>query len=382
MIHGFAFILNDKDICMIDYSRIIRFGNGSVNINLPNSFKPVSQNQYLKLCNGQINLNMMGIKLSSYKLIELWELLENEGFPLDKISESLLVEEITVFLKNHFLPVVTSQIMIIKLIYAMHCCSGIKGFLNRKNKLKRTLKGITKKQLRFDNDIEEIKRAQDPNDYLKNTTDILIKLNNALDEFTIGSLLHKYFKNIQFSDDEGKPDFIVDDKQIEAKLRIRFDPDWFSQKEIRLSESVMLSLLCKEALPQIISAFDNQNADLVIVNLSINNYGQVFALGIADIGTKLLISIEQADKLMKENKKPVIIYSIINGSHPESYSIVLERKTIEHIGSNLDKIEKEYIKEVKHTSFYSYLSSLSDKFTQKNSSVKIKNMKISDLNFK
>jgi hypothetical protein len=284
MIHGFNFILNDKDICTIDYSQIIRFSNGSVNINLPDSLKPGSENQYFKLCNGKINLKMLGINLSPDKLIELWELLENEGFPLDKISESLLVEEITVFLKNHFLPVVTSQIIIIKLIYAMHCCSGINGFVNRKNKLKKTLKMITKKQIRFDNNTEERKRAQqDPSDYLKNTADILIKLNNALDEFTIGSLLYKYFKKIQFSNDEGKPDFIVNDKQIEAKIRIKFDPDWFSQEEIRLSESVLLSLLCKEALPQITHAFDNQNADLVMVNLSINNYGQVFASGIVNI---------------------------------------------------------------------------------------------------
>jgi hypothetical protein len=84
---------------------------------------------------------------------------------------------------------------------------------------------------------------------------------------------------------------------------------------------------------------------------------------------------------MKKNKKPVIIYSMINGSSPENYSIVLEYNIIEQIGSNLNKIEKEYIKEFKHKDFYSFLSSLSDEFAKK-SSTKIKNMKINNLNFK
>jgi hypothetical protein len=78
----------------------------------------------------------------------LWDEFQGDGYPLDKISESLLVYDINDFLRGILL--IPSLIEPIILIDSINSCKSIKGTDLRKSNLKRVLNGIVKEQANLD----------------------------------------------------------------------------------------------------------------------------------------------------------------------------------------------------------------------------------------
>ena len=120
-----------------------------------------------------------------------------------------------------------------------------------------------------------------------------------------------------------------------------------------------MRLLSRDAFKAgvITRAFDKQETDIVIINMSHSEFGDIFAqyiLGVNKENYELYFAFDYAKKLVNERKKAIILYTEIT-SHFGSYrlgAIASEREKFEQLGSELDKKEKECKIDVKTQDYY------------------------------
>jgi hypothetical protein len=114
-----------------------------------------------------------------------------------------------------------------------------------------------------------------------------------------------------------------------------------------LDESLCLRLLSRDAFKSgtIDEAFDRQNTDIAVINLSHSEFGDLFAAYVYTInkGYQFDSAFENAVKLIQQNKKAVILYSEII-TMDKTYRIgalCSEKETVMALGSELEKREKD-----------------------------------------
>jgi hypothetical protein len=340
-IMGYTIVEHGKIIASVDYNPLFSRTGGKPTFTFPNSYMPHAINQEtLRLSSCTLDTKSFGCISSANQLESLWNYFQTKGLPLSKIAESFLVYDVD-HLGKGMIPI-PSIIEPILLIDSMNSCRYIKGVELRFTELKKELTAITDKQIYFDS--QQNVEKQDYISYIKNTKDMLRTILSAINEFQLTFAINQLLP-VDFSDDKGKPDLILHstkDIKIDAKLRLadinlRFNSDG----SIEIPTSALLGLLCKEAYPQIVRAFDDQSANIVMVNLTMTEYGILLSTELTGIGDRLDKSLNQAIHMTEElHKQVVILYSKARGQLTDIYSVLLEREEMEMIGANIDKIEK------------------------------------------
>jgi hypothetical protein len=131
--------------------------------------------------------------MSDAKELELlWDEFQGDGYPLDKISESLLVYDINDFLRGILL--IPSLIEPIILIDSINSCKSIKGTDLRKSNLKRVLNGIVKEQANLDQLGHRLSGGQQEYaSYIQRSKNLLGKIPTSINEFQIASPIKQLF---------------------------------------------------------------------------------------------------------------------------------------------------------------------------------------------
>jgi hypothetical protein len=348
---GYQITQGGKIVISIDYNPFFTITSGTPTFTFPDSYFPIASDVNLKLCSCEINVKSFGCISNAKELEGLWKEFQMKGIPLDKMAESFLVYDVNSFC-NGTIPL-PSIIELVILIDSINSVKNIKGVHLRITKLKKELSAITDKQIYFDK--QRNNETQEYNSYCKNCEDLLETILSAINEFQVAIAIKKSFPELEFTDDKGKSDLVIRKKNlnIDAKIRLpKINLTTNSDKSVELSPKALLALLCKDGFPQIANAFDEQLAEIVVVNLTTTQYGFLLSTESTSLGNQFESSLNEAIRMVEDGKQVVIVYSKTRGDIIDIYSTALERGKIELIGANIDKIDKIFKRNLKPLDFF------------------------------
>jgi hypothetical protein len=144
---------------------------------------------------------------------------------------------------------------------------------------------------------------------------------------------------IELTDDIDKPDFKVIDNGIliETKMRLTNDkPAYKDPNNMDITNKTIFSLLMRDGFAPLKRAFDEQNADIAMVNLSVSSYGFLLSTGLI-IDSNFKNTMITALNTVKNNDKAVIFYTIPRGSINGISAICFKKSIVNEIGGNLDR---------------------------------------------
>lgn len=101
-------------------------------------------------------------------------------------------------------------------------------------------------------------------------------------EYNTASCINK-IAPIEFTSDISRPDFKVKDSEIliDTKLRLENDrPAYKDPANVDLTNGTVLSLLMKDGFVPLQRAFDEQDSDIAMINLSLSSYGFMLSTGL------------------------------------------------------------------------------------------------------
>jgi hypothetical protein len=129
-------------------------------------------------------------------------------------------------------------------------------------------------------------------------------------------------------------------------------------KTVRVNKPGLVALVCRDAFSQFTQAFENQGADIVLVDLTHSQFGDILSASALESGIDFTLetAFDTGTQLLAKGEKVVIIYSEIFTTAPQNVlpiaSVVDDRDHAEQIGRKLDKLEKDHYK--KNGKFLSY----------------------------
>lgn len=288
----------------------------------------VDDDKLLRFPYCSFNTEAYGLIHSANDLVSIWQRFVVDGFPLEEILS--------------LLNTANEPIEIARTIDALECCRLIKGVEGRSADIKQKLCGIIEQRNSTTNEKKER---------------VLLALTSTSDELRIAYTITKMGYPLEFRKMKG-PDFIIGGKVtklIEAKSR--FNRTHFgetSNKQVILTEKGIFSLLCRDAFPLSKKAFDEQGTHIALVNLSHSEYGLLLPVHsyANEREFQLKKAIDDAFSLSRTGEDAVVLYMESSGGTSEYFGLTLPRKTIETIGSSLDKIENILRRRGKPYDFY------------------------------
>ena len=304
--------------------------NGKYRLGIFSPLKPTIIASNLKFITGEVDPNILGINSSPYQIIKLWEEYETMGFPLEDIAQSLYVVELMGFIRSWEAPSVTLLAEVIVLLESINKCKYITGFDKRVSRDKRKLLDIVES------------RNKDKYNLQKNM-DIYQKIYALHNDYTTAKYVNEIVA-ISLTDDISKPDFKVIDSGIliDTKMRFAVDkPVYEDPTNVDISNKAIFSLLMKDGFAPLERAFDEQNSDIAMVNLSLSSYGFMLSTGlIADSNFRLTMTT--ALNLVKSKEKAIIFYSLPRGTINGIFAICFKRSIVDEIGGNLSRIDAQF----------------------------------------
>ncbi len=306
--------------------------DGTYSLGIFSPLKPKIKANNLEFITGEVDPKILGISSSPQQIIQLWEDYEQQGFPLEDTLQALYYIELTEFLSSSQRPAVTLLSEVIILLNSIYQCKQIIGFSKRINQDKRKMLDLVNA------------RNTDKKNIQKNI-DIYEKIYSMHNEYLTAYHVNKIVP-IELTDDIGKPDFKVIDNDIWIDTKMRFTNDKSAYKDpnnIDLTNRTIFSLLMKDGFAPLERAFDEQNANIAMVNLSISSYGFLLSTGlITDSDFKSTMT--NALNMVKNNDKAVIFYTLSRGTINGNSAICFKRSIVDNIGGNLDRIDKQLIR--------------------------------------
>lgn len=304
--------------------------NGTYSLRIVSPLKPKVKGNNLEFITGEVGPTILGINTSPQHILQLWENYEQQGFPLEDILQALYYIELLKFLRSWQTPTVTLLAEVVILLDSFDKCKQIIGFSKRIRQDKRKIL-----------DLVDARNTDKKN--IQKNRDIYEKIYSMHNEY-----LTAYYVNeivpIELTDDIGKPDFKVIDNDILIDTKMRFTNDKSAYKDpnsIDLTNKTIFSLLMRDGFAPLERAFDPQNADIAMVNLSISSYGFLLSTGlITDSNFKSTMT--NALNMIKNNDKAVIFYTIPRGTINKISAICFKRSIVDNIGGNLDRIDKKF----------------------------------------
>ncbi|HJT47492.1 MAG TPA: hypothetical protein VJ729_04860 [Nitrososphaeraceae archaeon] len=304
--------------------------NGKYELGIFSPLKPTTKTSNLEFITGEVDPNILNIHSSAEQVIKLWEEYEIIGFPLEDIAQSLYQLELIEFIRTWQAPPVTLLAEVIVLLDSINRCKQIKGFNVRLSKDKRKL-------------LEIIESRNKAKKNLQKNRDVYEKIYTLHNEYATASYINE-ISPIELTDDINKPDFKVIDSgiMIDTKMRLANDkPAYKDTSDMDLTNQSIFSLLMKDGFAPLQKAFDDQNADIAMVNLSVSSYGFLLSTGlIAD--SNFRDTITMALNMVKNKEKAVIFYTLPRGTISGIFAICFKRSIVDNIGGELSRTDSQF----------------------------------------
>lgn len=304
--------------------------NGTYSLRIVAPLKPIIKGSNLEFITGEVDPTILGINTSPQHILQLWENYQQQGFPLEDILQALYYIELREFLRSWQTPTVTLLAEIVILLDSFDKCKQIIGFSKRITQDKRKILDLVDAR---NTDKKNIQKNRDINE----------KIYSMHNEY-----LTAYYVNeivpIELTDDIGKPDFKVIDNDILIDTKMRFTNDKSAYKDpnsIDLTNRTIFSLLMRDGFAPLERAFDQQNADIAMVNLSLSSYGFLLSTGLITV-SNFKSTLTNALNMVKNNDKAVIFYTIPRGTINKISAICFKRSIVDNIGGNLDRLDKQF----------------------------------------
>jgi hypothetical protein len=319
---------------------------------LDDEFRPKKIDEYnLKIFDDSlpIPLKIIGCNISADEILQEWNVLETNGFPLIHISRLLMALELIDRERGGFY-ILPMLIHLIKIICAIHCIRLVSGGNERINKLKKELSSLVFNAT--EGAIEQRKIANDQ---------IINKILSYSDEFQIGCILHKLYLSLKANTGKG-PDFLLDDLGIKIEAKSKLNRRYLGRlwnPSIPIDKITCLKLMSKDVFEsgRLEEAFEHQDTDIAIMNESHSQFGALFAAhaySLDNLNLELSKVFEEAIITAKSKGKVVVLYSeqLVVGEPYSICAIASQRDIVEYYGANLDKIEKDLKINTKTTKGY------------------------------
>jgi hypothetical protein len=183
---------------------------------------------------------------------------------------------------------------------------------------------------------------------------ILEAVVTVTDEFRIAYALQNINSALIFNEEKG-PDLRLNEVNITVKIEAKSklnrkyigEVDVNEDLTIYLDESICLRLLSRDAFKSgtLDRAFDEQETDIAVINLSHSEFGDLFAAYVyaLDKGYEFDAVFRDAVKLTKAGKKAVILYSeVISMDKPYRLgAISSDKETVYALGQNWIRRKKK-----------------------------------------
>ena len=346
--------------------------SGKVSLDIVSPLKPTVLGGNLKFVTGQVDPNILDINSSPQYLIKLWEENEASGYPLEEIAQSLYLFELAAYLRSRQFPSHTLLAEILVLLDGMNRCKGIAGFNQRMNRDKRKLLNIIGPR---------VKERYN----LRKSLDVCELIWSMHNEYTTATHIHKTIP-IEFTDDSSKPDFITIDNRIliDTKMRLVNDkPAYTETKDISISNMTIFSLLMRDGFVPLQRAFDEQNTDIAMVNLSLTSYGVLLSTGLVEdhgLSSAMAIALD----IVKNNEKAVIFYTLPRGTINGIYSVCFKRSVIDEVGGDLSRTDGKFSRlgnKMNFSQFAEYVNGIEPEVlgTLKSGGLRIRGLNASDI---
>jgi hypothetical protein len=228
----------------------------------------------------QIPTKQIGCYLDVDNIIRRWHQLENQDFPLVHTSSLLVAIEYVHWTKKNMVSLLPFPNHIIRMVDAIHCAESITGGKQRVNNLKAQLCSLITESIKF------------PNRQAITSDRILEAVVTATDEFRIAYALQSMNSALIFNE-EGGPDFRLNEINVSVKIEAKSklnrkyigEIDVNEDLTIYLDESICLRLLSRDAFKSgtLDRAFDEQETDIAVINLSHSEFGDLFAAYVYDL---------------------------------------------------------------------------------------------------
>jgi hypothetical protein len=286
-----------------------------------------------------IPLKVIGCSLRADEILKEWDLLVKDGFPLIYLSKLLIAIDIKDREQGRFY-VLPISMHLIKMIDTIYCARFIDGGDTRINKLKNVLCTLVSSLI------------NKPEMQSQMIGEIMIAILSYSDEFQIGCILHTLYPSLKFNSSNKGPDFMLYDLGIKVEAKSKLNKEYLgyvSNPTILLDKMTCLKLLSKDVFEagRLEEAFEYQDTDIAIMNVSHSQFGVLFAAyayGLDNLNLNLSEAFREAIKIARSKDKAVVLYTE-QLSYEQQYSICAiasDKNTIENYGSRLDKIEKDH----------------------------------------
>jgi hypothetical protein len=172
-------------------------------------FRPKKINdETVSLSGYLIPIKQIGCYLDPDSIIDYWQKLERENFPLVHTSSLLVALEFIHWTKKDMVSLLPFPMHIIRMVDAIHCAEFIEGATQRMNKLRERLSSLITKSIKF------------PDKQPITSNKILETVTTVTDEFRIAYALHRLNSMLKFNNqkDQKAPDFDLNGININIKI--------------------------------------------------------------------------------------------------------------------------------------------------------------------
>ena len=318
------------------------------------AFRPKKfDNESLIIYDFLIPIKQIGCIHLTDEIIDYWQCLEKYDFPLINLSSMCLAIETSRFKTEQAEIPIPYAVHIIKMVDMIKYCESMVGGKERINDLKQQLNSLVSNAIRY------------PEKQADYAVQILKAIVSSNDEFQIGYILHELDPSLTFNIGRG-PDFKLCNTGIKVEAKSKLNRTYFGEynpQPIGLNKEICLRLLARDTVKAsaLSTAFNHQGTDIAVLSLSHSEFGDIFAAHVYE--NKLSDTRENyefgsafkdAVKLVNQGKKGVILYSeVITGYHPYTIgAIASEKETIEQLGLELEKKEKDTKIDSKSPNYY------------------------------
>lgn len=317
---GFMFELDNKLYIKSDYSEYVRVENRIAHINLPETVKPISSINILKILYVDFNPSLV-YRGNVYETIKGWEYLESEGINLGHATNILATYEIGVHLEKGFLSATPSIISPAKLSFLIYFLRErkVKNIETKVSEIRRKIGSFNKGAVKRVN--KDLIKGVSPVIAAKPLLDSLYSI---ISELVICRELVEQGYDVMFNPQKNGPDLYINGKSVKLEVTKKED-------SLNIEEYKILTKIAQENNDAIISVDDR--AILITLSLLLADklddefrQGEIVAVDLSSVfeGTILLASkslsekpnelelkyaVDKALVLANEGKQSIIFYS-------------------------------------------------------------------------
>jgi hypothetical protein len=319
------------------------------------AFRPKKfDNETLIIHDFLIPLKQIGCIHLADEIVDFWQSLEKCDFPLINLSSMCLAIERVRFQSEQTEVPIPYAVHIINMVDMIKYCESMIGGKERINSLKQQLSSLVSNAVRY------------PEKQADYAVQILKAIVSSNVEFQIGYILHKSDPLLTFNI-AGGPDFKLCNIGIKIEAKSKLNRTYlgdYNPQPIGLNKEICLRLLARDAVKAaaLSTAFNHQGTDIAVVSLSHSEFGDIFAAHVYENSLRSYnlenyefgSAFKDAVKLVNQGKKGVILYSeVVTGYQPYTIgAIASEKETVEKLGSELEKKEKDNKIDSKAPNYY------------------------------